>query len=488
MAVSLGRLVRSAGFFGVPGVLARLSSLVTFPIMTKAMGVEAFGELDYWITIANFSAVAIVFGLDSVATRFYHDHDDPEQRRRVLSQVLTTQVALCALVPVIIYELLSAAGLGLASYPGASVLLALTLVQALLMAPLTHFQNYMMWADRTTPYLILTLGQVGLTVMGLLLVCVGRTPAVWEILTVFIVIRLVMAAYGAWACRSAFGFTLDLSGQKAFWAYGAPIGIIGLLGAGVPFIERQAIASVLTNADLGAYGAATRIALLILLPISAFQMVWVPFALSSLKAGGAEATYRLALKIFAIGGFICAFALAALSSPLLYLLTDDAFLGASVAVLALCVGVVVKGLGDVVQLGIDVSRKSWMKFFPFFAMTAVALVVVPMLARSFGIAGAAWGSLCAFGVKTILEYFLANAAHRFEWHAGRLAVFLVLGLALAILHDVVLASAGSVVAAVVALAGSGLLLIVGLLAVFTPAERSMLTNSLALARQRLQGT
>jgi O-antigen/teichoic acid export membrane protein len=193
----------------------------------------------------------------------------------------------------------------------------------------------------------------------------------------------------------------------------------------MPFVERQSIISLISEADLGLYAAATRIALLLTLPIAAFQIVWVPFAFSHFRDPGVETVYRAVFKLFATFGIASALAITAVATPLLLLLTTPEFLGARVVVFPICFALVVKALGDISQVGIDLSLKSHLKLIPFGLMAAIALIVTPLMARAFGISGVAWGMVLAFAGKAFTEYRLAQRAHPLEWHGGRVAVLAI---------------------------------------------------------------
>ncbi|NIJ19304.1 O-antigen/teichoic acid export membrane protein [Sphingomonas naasensis] len=419
-------LLKRMSVYGVSGVLSRVSGLVTFPILTKAMGAEQFGTLDYYVTIVNLVAAVAVFGLDSVGNRFYFQSDNLIEKRRTMSQIVSIQAVPMAL--------LFAAGIfmfGALPYPQ-GMLLGLVFWQAALAALISHIQYLMIWNDDKYNYLISTVGQTLLTMALLAWICLSRSPSAGEVLAIFFAARLATVLHGAYATKGMFGLTLDRQGLGAMLRYGWPIGIICALNAIMPFIERQSIVSLLTESDLGRYAAAGRIAILLTLPISAFQIVWVPFAFSHFREPGAEGIYRLVLKLFAIFGVAAALAVTAIAVPLLKILTTNEFLDGRTAVFPICLGLVVKGLGDIAQVGIDISLKSHLKLITYGVMTALALLLTPLLTHMYGIAGAAWGTVISFSVKTLVEYRLAQSAHPIEWHGNRILLVAMLGLLLGI--------------------------------------------------------
>ena len=413
-------------FFGVAGVLSRVSGLITFPILSRAMPVAEFGALDYLMTLSNLIAVFAIFGLESAAVRFFFASDRSEDRFRELSRVLSLQMR-----PVLLLVVSSIAAFSLAARDDLNVqmlAIGLVLAQSALMVPIAHFQYIMIWREQRRDYLFSTVGQTILTVLVLIWACYGRSPSAVEVLTFLMVIRVVTFLHGYWATRRQFRLTLRPRGVSPILRYALPIGVVGTLAAFLPLIERQSILSFLTDADLGIYAAAARLGTLMTLPIAAFQLVWVPFALSHHRDPAAAVTYKAVLKLFTIASLATALALAACAEPLLRILTTPEYAGARVAVFPICLALVVKAIGDVVQVGIDISRKSHLKLYAFAATTAASLVAAPLLTYSLGIVGAAWAAVLAYSVKAVLEYRLAQSAHRMEWEAGRvLAITLIAG-------------------------------------------------------------
>lgn len=419
----IGALFGQAMVYGVAGVLSRASGLITFPILSKSMGIEQFGTLDYFMTLANLIAVLAMFGLESAAVRFYFAAESDEERFKQLSRVASMQC-----VPLLILLAASLGALALAlpdSERPDSFLVALVLAQAFLSVLMAHFQYIMIWRKQRKDYLISTLGQTALTVVALVWVCHGRSATAVEVLAVLLVVRALSIAHGYWTVRTQFRITLDLSGVGPMVRYALPIGVVGTLAALLPLIERQAIASLLTAADLGTYAAAARLGMLIMLPIAAFQLVWVPFALSHHRDPAAEITYKAVLKLFTIGALVLALALTACADPLLRLLTSPEYYGARAVVFPICFGLVLKTIGDVVQVGIDISGRSHLKLYAFGFTTAASLLFVPLFTYHWGVVGAAWAGVLAFAVKATLEYHLGQSAHRLNWDGNR-----VLGISL----------------------------------------------------------
>jgi O-antigen/teichoic acid export membrane protein len=464
----IASLVRSTSVFGVSGVLSRVSGLITFPILTKAMGAEQFGVIDYYLTIANFIAVITVFGLDSVGGRFYFQNHLEADRRKMLSQVMSLQA-----VPVL---LLFVAGLAvlLAWRSANGFLLALVLWQAALAALISHLQYFMIWRDEKRHYMVSTIGTSLLTMAVLVWACIDRTPTAVEVLAIFFGGRLATVLHGLWVARGLFAPTLNITGLRAMLTYGWPIGVVCTLNAMMPFIERQSILSLISEADLGIYAAATRIAILLTLPIAAFQIVWVPFAFSHFRDPGVEGVYRAVFKLFAILGIASALAITALSTPLLLLLTTPEFIGARAVVFPICFALVVKGLGDIAQVGIDISFKSHLKLIPFGLMAAVALVVTPLLARGFGIQGVAWGMVMAFATKGMAEYRLAKRAHPLEWHGSRVAQMALIACAFGASYEILFSYAGEVGTALTGLGATAVLLLGSWFILLDAEERSQL--------------
>lgn len=84
-------------------------------------------------------------------------------------------------------------------------------------------------------------------------------------------------------------------------------------------------------------------------------------------------------------------------------------------VFAVAMGLAVQALGSITSIGIVFSKKSYLKIYGYSVMIVVASIAIPLLARTFGFAGVAWGSLMANFARTVLETWMAERVYPVAW-------------------------------------------------------------------------
>lgn len=97
--------------------------------------------------------------------------------------------------------------------------------------------------------------------------------------------------------------------------FAIPYGVICIAGAFSPTLERTLTASFLGTESLGLYAAATKMAMLMGLLVSAFQTAWGPVSLSLYKQADAGHTYNWVFKLFALAVCVAALTLTLLAQP-----------------------------------------------------------------------------------------------------------------------------------------------------------------------------
>ena len=75
------------------------------------------------------------------------------------------------------------------------------------------------------------------------------------------------------------GGTAGIFKSKKMLLYGLPMGLAVLADTAQPLIERLLIIDTLDAVSLGLYVAAAKVAMILLLPVGAFQMAFMPLAM-----------------------------------------------------------------------------------------------------------------------------------------------------------------------------------------------------------------
>jgi O-antigen/teichoic acid export membrane protein len=321
-------LAKDTAVYGIGGALTKLLSLITFPLLARHFSVQDFGIIDLLNTAVLLLSVLLAFGLDSAVARFFYENSETEYRRQIVSQALLIQVVILAFALPILWVNTDVIGSFIDAGPNSSIILHLLILQSPLFVLLGFAQSLLKWTFKRWLYMLISAGSVVMTVIGLVVGIVFFNFGVVEVFIVYLATRAIFAIIGLWCVRQWITIPAGWDRLKEMLPFAAPLGVICVMGALLPFMERSMVQSLLGAEDLGLYAAGAKVGMLISLPIGAFEIAWGPFSLSIFKEKDASESFRHVLRVFAVLVFAMVLALAALAGPVLRLLGSARYEGA----------------------------------------------------------------------------------------------------------------------------------------------------------------
>lgn len=419
----LGFLARDSLVYGLGGALNKAITLITFPILARHFAVADFGLIDLLNTSVVMAVTLLVFGQDSAVARYFYVYEDAATRRQVVSQSFALQMGLLVLVVPSLW--LAAGPLAAALGVGRSVAPAinLTVLQLPFFVLINFSQGILKWTFQRQRFLLISVGSTLGTLAGILATLHWFDLDIVSLFGVYLGVRALFGVCGLWFVRHWLAMPAGLLRLRELLPYALPFGIVCAASAVLPVLERNVVAALVGGEGLGLFAAGAKVAMLVGVAINAFETSWGPFSLSIFRAPDAERTFQVVLRLVAVALCAVALLLAAFGDLVATILGSSKYAGAGVVVFALTMSMVVQAIGAVTEVGITFALKSYLKLWAYAVGLAIAAVAIPLGAARWGIAGAAWGSLCAYAGKALADGWLAQRAHRIEWrYRGPLAV------------------------------------------------------------------
>jgi len=478
----LSFLLKDSVLYGAAAAISKAVALITFPLLAQHFSVAEYGILDYFLVLAGFLTTLFVFGQGSAFARYFFEYEEAAERRQLISQSLVFQLTVVGLLLPLLW--LGAEWLAtlLIEAPERTLLFRIMLLQLPFALVINFSQLVLKWTFDRRRFLVMSLGfavvHATLLVIAVLVLDVG----IKGVLIVSVGSSAVFGTLGMFFLRQWLARPRDFRRLWEMLPYATPYGVIGVVGSFSPMLERTLTDKFLGAEDLGLYAAATKIAMLIGILISAFQTAWGPFSLSLYKQVGISDTYNWVFKLFALVMCLLALVLALLAHPLIHLLATDRYSGAVIVVFPLLMGLAIQATSGITEIGIAISKRSYLNLYSYSASIAATLAGIWLLAPAFGLLGVGMGVLLGHLVKALISSWLAQRAYPLPWHYSPVIVLmtatLVLGLVAIWLgvhfgtmaHNLVLVAS----LLVVMLTGWGLLL-----------DRSERVRVVALVRSRL---
>jgi len=449
-------LAKDTALYGGAKALSLAVGFITFPVIARHFSVADYGLIDLLSTVGAFLATVIVFGQDSAIGRYFYEYTATQERRALISQSLLIQVVVC--VAVCILALAGApwviSMLGEGSRDDLSLLMLLVILQVPFNVFLGFAQNLLKWSFARTEFLVISLGSTlasaGAIVGGILLFDFG----IVEVFYTYLIIRLLFGCLGLHYCRKWVVRPRNLGYAREMLPFALFFGVICVIASFIPLMERSIVSSFLGPDDLGLYAVGAKVAMLISLPIAAFQTAWGPFSLAIHKELNAGATYGTVLKLFTMLLSVLVLGLTMLSQPMIELLASNRYVGAAIVVLPIALGLMIQGVCWITEIGIGIAKKAKIQLYIYLLYLVCTGVAILVLAKVFGLAGVAWGTLIGYAVKSIASSYMAQRVYPLPWPFLQTIVLVVAATVLGVIggllqgHLNIASSIGMMVAAI----------------------------------------
>ena len=227
--------------------------------------------------------------------------------------------------------------------------------------------------------------------------------------------------------------TIDRALLKLIFAYSLPLLIGGVAGTAGEFIDRQMIKYILPEdvamAELGVYGAITKIAVVMTLFTQMYRFAAEPFFLSNFRKEEFVESNAAALKYFVMASMAIFLGIALLRDFFALIVGRDFREGIDMLPII---------LGSNVLAGVWLNLSFWYKreertryaVYVTFVGLAVAVVMCLLLVPRMGNYGAAWARFAAEAAMVGVSYYLNRRYFPTPYDLGRIAQYVALALGL----------------------------------------------------------
>lgn len=397
-------------------ILSNALTFITFPILARGLTKGDFGVFDLYASIAILITVVLAFGIDSSVGRFFHEYDDHELRRAIVSEAFALQLCAIVLIVFALYFLSDS----LVGYFGGNKayasLFRLVVFQAGFQAALNFALNLLKWSFQKWQFIFLSVVSAGL---GLCLTAVAIFAFQADLVGIFEAIligRVASAILGLYLIRR----WLQVSNRSFAYSgrlmkYAIPVGIVCIMEVMVPVIERNSILGILESGALGQYAAAAKLVSIMAVMVQAFQSAWGPLSLSLRNHQSADETYAITAKLYTLALCIGALALAYVGKPALTLLASERYDGAYVLIFPMVMALAIQSVGHVTEIGISISKRTDYQLLSYSIFVGVSIFLISVLTRHFGIFGTATAVLISNAIRTAIASLLAQQTYYIKW-------------------------------------------------------------------------
>jgi len=437
----LEKLAKQTAIYGISTILGRMLSYLLTPFYTRIFGVESYGIITDVYALIPFALVVLTMGMESSYFRFatkaeVEGGDIAQSKRKLFATTwgITSLAALLFFAIVVLFRNEASALMGevyVANPLYVVTVAAIVMMDVMACIPFSRLREQGKALTFVSLKLFNIILQVGLAfafwAVGLFDTEFGVGWAfVANLVASTITLVAVVIASGRISLRIDWALLLLIFG------YSLPLLLSGIAGTANEFIDRQLIKYLVpagSLAQLGIYGAITKIAVVMTLFTQMYRLAAEPFFLSNFRKEEFKEMNAAALKYFEmVSGLI--FLGIALYRDVFALIVGRDF-REGVHILPVVLGANILS-GVWLNLSFWYKREEKTKFALWITLTGLVCSVGfgVLLIPKLGYYGAAWSRFIAEAVMVVVSIVLNRIYYPTPYQFGRMAEYIALALAI----------------------------------------------------------
>ena len=440
---NLRSLVKDTAIYGISSIAGRFINYLLVPIQTAAFAAGG-GEYGVVTNIYAYTALLMViltYGMETTFFRFINKtEDDP---MRVYSTVLVSVGVSSLLFVIAVFALLPQIA-GFMKFPDhpdwVAVMFVCVAIDAFKCIPFA----YLRYQKRAIKFACLQLVNIILNIilnLTYLIVLPALRLNPFGLYDDKFTLNVGMVFYINLVCTAVVVvcFWHELTGfryrfDRALWGkmmrYAWPLLILGIAGILNQTLDKIIFPYLYTGTDekaqLGIYGAATKIAMIMAMITQAFRYAYEPFVFGKAKDRDSRDTYAKTMKYFVIFTLLAFLAVIGYMDILRYVIRDRSYWPG--------LRVVPIVMAAEIMMGIYFNLSFWYKLIDktiygawFSGAGCLVLVVVNVVfVPRYSYMACAWGGVAGYGTAMLLSYFVGQKKYPIDYPVKEMMVYVVL--------------------------------------------------------------
>lgn len=443
---NLKSLAKDTAIYGMSSIIGRFLNYLLVPIYTAKLSAASggYGIITNLYAYTALLLVILTYGMETTFFRYANKtNEDPHKvYATILTMVGSTSLLFVALVFIFLQPLSQV--MGYANTPSYIWVMAATVaIDAFQCIPFA----YLRYQKRPIKFAALKLLFIAFNI-GLNLLYFVVLPALYSHFPELIgkiynpqigagyafYINLVCTASITFFFKkelTGFQYIFDKTLAKRMLAYSWPIlilGIAGILNQTADFIMFPYLyKGNHANQELGIYGAASKIAMIMAMITQAFRYAYEPFVFGKKNDADSKATYAKAMKFFIIFTLLAFLVVMGYINILRYIIAKDYWDGLRVVPIVMA-GTIMMGIYFNLSFWYKLIDKTiWGAYFSgigCFVLICVNLIFVPL----YGYIACAWAGFIGYATAMTLSYIVGQRKYPIRYPMKSIAVYVFIAL------------------------------------------------------------
>ena len=439
----LSSLAKDTAIYGLSSIVGRFLNYLLVPLYTAKLSAASggYGVITNVYAYTALLLVILTYGMETTFFRFANK--EGENPQKVYSTTLTavglTSLLFVAAVLAFIGPISGA--MGYADHPSyvwvMAIAVALDAFQCIPFAYLRYKKRPVKFAALKFFNIVLTiaLNLVFFLLLPALYAGGGEGSPVSAIYSPEVGVGYVF--YINLFCSSAlmfcllkeltgFRYVLDRALLRRMFSYSWPILVLGIAGILNQTADKILFPYIYKNADahaqLGIYGAASKIAMIMALITQAFRYAYEPFVFGKSKDKDNRATYAKAMKYFVIFTLLAFLVVVGYMDILRHLIGRDYWSGLKVVPIVMAAEI---------MMGVYFNLSFWYKLIDktiwgawFSGAGCMVLILVNVVfVPHYGYMACAWGGFAGYATAMLLSYFVGQKHYPIDYPVKEMTLY-----------------------------------------------------------------
>ncbi|KAA6339274.1 hypothetical protein EZS27_012792 [termite gut metagenome] len=455
----LKSLAKDTVIYGVSSIAGRFLNYLLVPLYTAKFTAESggYGVVTHVYAIIAFLLILLVYGMETGFFRFANKEGEDEQTvySTILLSVGSTSLLFVALCFIFLPSISSFLGYaGNPEFMGImAIVVALDAFQCIPFAYLRHKKRPVKFAAVKLFFIVSNI----LLNLFFLVVCPWLNRYCPETISWF-----YNPAYGVGyvfianlICTSlqmlcfipelrGFRYRYDAKLMRRIWKYSFPVLILGLVGILNQTVDKIIFPFLFSDPNeakiqLGIYGAAAKIAMIMAMFTQAFRYAYEPFVFGKNKEGDNRPVYASAMKFFIIFALLAFLVVMFYLDILRYIIRNPDYWPGLKVVPVVMVAEIFMGVYFNLSFWYKlIDQTRWGAYFSLIGCVLIVMLNVVFVPK-YGYMACAYAGLVGYAVITVLSYFVGQRKYPVKYDLKSIGIYILLAAGLyAVAESVVL--------------------------------------------------
>ena len=426
----LASIFKDTAIYGLSSIIGRFLNYLLVPLYTAQLTAASGG---YGIITNIYAYVALVlvlltFGMETTYFRFTNKtHTDSETvYGTTLMSVGTVSLAFAVVVLLLLNPISELMGYG--EHPEYVGVMAVTVaIDAFLCIPFAHLRQQKKAMKFAALKLLNIVVSIALNLVYFYFMD-GKDVAyafyINLVCTVMLAVCLITEYTG-------FRWKLDTKLLRTMLSYSWPILVLGIAGILNQAADKMLFPYLYKGADmqaqLGIYGACSKIAMIMAMITQAFRFAYEPIVFAGVKDKDQHEMYAQAMKYFIIFTLLAFLMVVGYLDVLKYIIGADYWVGLRVVPIVMAAEIMM-GIYFNLSFWYKVIDKTiWGAIFSGIGV-AVLLVVNVIFVPQYGYMACAWGGFAGYGVAMLISYVVGQKYYPIDYPLKDIGIYVTLAL------------------------------------------------------------